>query len=158
MPIFTLNRFMGRISDMATSEDHQIPEVRLDQSLSVLADVVACYIGATKTTDGDGDLKSLHQMCVAIFLHALLMKSRHKEEMAKIVDAIAIALREAAGTAGLPKATPSVSDNDEGAITVSHDGRKLRGWNYANDEERRQKMLQAREYVEGYCDGREALA
>lgn len=51
---------------------------------------------------------------------------------------------------------PKVTDNDRDEITVSLDGKELRGWSYADDSERRQKMLQAREYVEGWCDGREA--
>lgn len=51
---------------------------------------------------------------------------------------------------------PRVTDNDEGEITVTHGGKELRGWSYANDDERRAKMLMAREYVEGWCDGREA--
>jgi len=51
---------------------------------------------------------------------------------------------------------PTVIDNDRNEITVSLEGRELRGWSYASDGERRQKMLQAREYVEGWCDGREA--
>lgn len=49
---------------------------------------------------------------------------------------------------------PRVTDNDKGEITVSLNGRELRGWSYANDGERRVKMLLAREYVEGWCDGR----
>ena len=51
---------------------------------------------------------------------------------------------------------PRVTDDDKGEITVAMEGRELRGWSYANDAERRQKMAQAREYVEGWCDGREA--
>ena len=52
---------------------------------------------------------------------------------------------------------PRVIDDDKDEITVTLEGRQLRGWSYANDAERRQKMLQAREYVEGWCDGHEAL-
>lgn len=48
---------------------------------------------------------------------------------------------------------PRVIDNDKDEITVSLDGHELRGWSYRDDSERRQKMLQAREYVEGFCDG-----
>ena len=48
---------------------------------------------------------------------------------------------------------PRVIDNDRDEISVSLNGKELRGWNYASDDERRQKMLMAREYVEGYCDG-----
>lgn len=51
---------------------------------------------------------------------------------------------------------PRLTDDDKGEISVTLDGKKLRGWSYAVDDERRQKMLQAREYVEGWCDGREA--
>lgn len=51
---------------------------------------------------------------------------------------------------------PRVTDNDQGEITVSLNGKELRGWSYASDDERRAKVLQAREYVEGWCDGREA--
>jgi hypothetical protein len=47
---------------------------------------------------------------------------------------------------------PRVIDNDKGEIAVSLDGKELRGWSYTSDDERRQKMLQAREYVEGWCD------
>lgn len=51
---------------------------------------------------------------------------------------------------------PKVTDNDKGEITVSLDGRELRGWSYVTRGEQREKMLQAREYIEGWCDGREA--
>lgn len=49
---------------------------------------------------------------------------------------------------------PRLTDNDKGEITVTLDGKELRGWSYADDTERRHKMLQAREYVEGFCEGR----
>lgn len=51
---------------------------------------------------------------------------------------------------------PRVIDNDRDEITVTLDGKELRGWSYSSDAERRTKMLAAREYVEGYCDGRDA--
>jgi hypothetical protein len=44
-------------------------------------------------------------------------------------------------------------DNDHGEITVTLDGKEVRGWSYANDNERRTKMLSAREYTEGWYDG-----
>ena len=52
---------------------------------------------------------------------------------------------------------PRVIDNDAGEISVQLAGKEIRGWSYANDSDRRQKMLQAREYVEGWCDGRETI-
>ena len=55
-----------------------------------------------------------------------------------------------------PNQNPRVIDDDHGEITVVHAGRELRGWSYSNDNERRTKMLCAREYVEGWCDGNDA--
>lgn len=46
-------------------------------------------------------------------------------------------------------------DNDNGEITVSLAGNEVRGWSYASEDERRVKMLLAREYIEGWCDGRD---
>jgi hypothetical protein len=48
-----------------------------------------------------------------------------------------------------------LTDNDAGEISVTLDGKELRGWSYKDDTERRTKMLAAREYVEGWCDGRD---
>lgn len=57
----------------------------------------------------------------------------------------------------LPKdAQPRVTDDDKDSITVTFNDRELRGWSYASDAERRVKMTAAREYVEGWCDGRDA--
>ena len=52
---------------------------------------------------------------------------------------------------------PRVTDNDGGEIAVTLNGKEIRGWSYKDDAERRTKMLCAREYVEGWCDGREAI-
>lgn len=52
---------------------------------------------------------------------------------------------------------PRVTDNDSGEISVTLDDKELRGWSYSSDDERRTKMLCAREYVEGWCDGRQEL-
>lgn len=51
---------------------------------------------------------------------------------------------------------PRIVDNDIGEIIVNFGGAELRGWSYKDDAERRTKMLAAREYVEGWCDGRDA--
>lgn len=53
-------------------------------------------------------------------------------------------------------AQPRVTDDDKDSITVTFNGKELRGWSYKDDAERRTKMLAAREYVEGWCDGRDA--
>jgi hypothetical protein len=49
---------------------------------------------------------------------------------------------------------PAVIDFDDGEIAVRLNGKQLRSWIYNDDAERRTKMLCAREYVEGWCDGR----
>lgn len=54
------------------------------------------------------------------------------------------------------KPQPCVVDNDSDEITVTFNGKELRGWSYRDDAERRTKMLAAHEYVEGWCDGRDA--
>lgn len=53
-----------------------------------------------------------------------------------------------------------VKDNDKDEITVMDGDKEVRGWSYANDQERRVKMLCAREFVEGWYqgDGRDELA
>lgn len=53
-----------------------------------------------------------------------------------------------------------VVDNDKDEITVMDGDKEVRGWSYANENERRAKMLGAREYVEGWYqgDGRPELA
>lgn len=51
---------------------------------------------------------------------------------------------------------PKVIDNDKDEITASLGTIEIRSWSYANDTERRAKMLQAWEYVGGWGDGAEA--
>jgi hypothetical protein len=50
----------------------------------------------------------------------------------------------------MAKINPRVTDNDKDEITVTLDGRELRGWSYANDDERRLKMQMAHEFAEGW--------
>ncbi len=57
----------------------------------------------------------------------------------------------------LPRVTqPRVTDDDNGNVSVTLNGKELRGWSYKDDPERRVKMLCAREYVEGWCDGKDS--
>jgi hypothetical protein len=51
---------------------------------------------------------------------------------------------------------PRLIDFDDGEISVRLDGKELRGWSYKDDTERRMKMFAAREYVEGWCNGRDS--
>ncbi len=51
---------------------------------------------------------------------------------------------------------PRVVDNDRDEITVTLDGKEIRGWSYETETERRVKMLAAREFCEGWRAGRTA--
>jgi len=46
-----------------------------------------------------------------------------------------------------------VIDNDNGLISVTYHGKEIRGWYYHDDDERRVKMLAAREFTEGWYEG-----
>ena len=50
-------------------------------------------------------------------------------------------------------ATPRVVDNDSDEITVTLDGKEIRGWSYECDIERCWKMRMAREFCEGWFQG-----
>lgn len=68
--------------------------VNAGQALGVLADIVATYVGAT-ISPAIEDKKVASQLNVTIFLHSLLMRSRHKAEMANLLDIISAELRAA---------------------------------------------------------------
>jgi len=53
---------------------------------------------------------------------------------------------------------PRVVDNDKDEITVTLDGKEIRGWSYADETERRVKMWAAREFVEGWFDAADRKA
>lgn len=46
--------------------------------------------------------------------------------------------------------SPRITDNDRDEITAEIDGREIRGWSYSTETERRQKMLMAHEFAEGW--------
>jgi hypothetical protein len=50
---------------------------------------------------------------------------------------------------------PRVTDNDIGEISITFNGTTVRSYSYDNDRARRLKMVYAREYIEGWCDGHE---
>ena len=81
----------------------------------------------------------------------LALQDKARDQALRLLDD---ARSRALGTGSNPR----VTDNDKGEIIVSLHGKELRGWSYADDAERRRKMLAAREYVEGWCDGRDAKA
>lgn len=52
---------------------------------------------------------------------------------------------------------PRIYDDDIDTVIVTFRDVELRSWSYFNDREHHLKMLCARNYVEGWCDGRDAL-
>ena len=51
-----------------------------------------------------------------------------------------------------------VVDTDKGTISLVYRGHVLRSWNYTNEPEHMVLMKCAREYVEGWRDGRVMMA
>lgn len=87
--------------------DFTIAPIGMGQGMSVVADIVATYIGELEPPkDGEPieDWKYRH-MAIAVFLHQLLVRSQHKEELAGIVDAVAAVLREVAAEEKIEPAT-----------------------------------------------------
>lgn len=76
-------------------DDLKVDPVNMIQALGVLADVVAVYVSNVQTP-AIADQKKASQLSVTLFLHSLLMRSQHKEEMANLLDIISAELREAA--------------------------------------------------------------
>jgi hypothetical protein len=72
------------------------------------------------------------------------------------IDAIMDLFTARTPDAAQPKQEPRLTDNDDGEISVTIGGKEVRGWSYKDDAERRAKMFAAREYVEGWHDGRQA--
>src|SRR4051794_3085395 len=75
--------------------DLKFEPVNAGQALGVLADVVAAYVSSVDSP-AIADKKKLAQLNVTIFLHSLLLRAKHKEEMASLLDIISAELREAA--------------------------------------------------------------
>jgi hypothetical protein len=79
-------------------EDLEFDPVNFGQALSVIADSVSCYVTSfvnSKPDLDDEDKKKMSQGAIAIFLNDLLMRAKHKEEMANILDIISAELRSA---------------------------------------------------------------
>src|SRR6185437_11819265 len=85
------------------------------------------------------------------FLDRSTMNSKADEFLRKVENALRLASRQ-----DVSVTVPRVADNDGDEITVTLDGKELSGWSYSSDQERRTKMLCAREYVEGFCTGRQS--
>jgi hypothetical protein len=83
------------MSEKEQTSDLTFAPVNMGQALGVLADIVATYV----STAGSGvldDQKKQTQLSLTIFLHSLLMRAKHKTELADLLDIISAELREQA--------------------------------------------------------------
>jgi len=55
----------------------------------------------------------------------------------------------------MSKVNPRITDDDNGSITIAYKREVLREWSYQTDDDRRRRMMYAREYLEGWCDCRD---
>ena len=51
---------------------------------------------------------------------------------------------------------PRIIDNDSDAVSIMHNGKSLREWEYTSDAERRMKMRLAHAFMDGWMDCAEA--
>jgi hypothetical protein len=98
------------------SDDFKLEDVNMGQALGVAADMVANYIGAFKPAIPLDDLsmKKFHQMAAAIVIHNIAKLSKHKFEMAGILEVVAGDLREQAKE----ECTGHVAGNDPMVCSV----------------------------------------
>ena len=131
--------------------DIEIGPINMAQTMAIAANMVVATVNTfVRPEDTDDEKAKLSWICLSVFLHQLLMPSKRKDYAVSILSAIIVGLKQGQE----PDENPRVVDNDKDEVTVTFGGNQLRGWSYASNDERRQKILQAREYVEGWCDGR----
>ena len=131
--------------------DIEIGPINMGQTMAIAESMVAATVETFLRPEDSAEHKTaLSWICLSVFLHQLVIPSKHPDKAIGCLKAIIGALEEKHGHSA---ATPRVIDNDAGEISVTLNDRELRGWSYASDDERRQKMLQAREYIEGWGDG-----
>jgi hypothetical protein len=86
--------------ETTTVRDLEFEPVSMGQALNVVANMVVSYITtikpATIAADDAEQMKKLQQMAVAIVVHNIVAWSKHKLEMAAIIEAIAGDLRDKA--------------------------------------------------------------
>ena len=66
-------------SEQTNEGDHITPPIRMDQSMSVAAVMVANLIGTFgKPGDSEEELSKLHLVCLSVFLFQLLVELKEK--------------------------------------------------------------------------------
>lgn len=80
---------------MAEEGDHITPPIRMDQSMSIAANMVAGLIGQFgKPDDTEEELSALHLTCLAVFLHQLTAEAKHKDKVVSILEIIIQGLKD----------------------------------------------------------------
>lgn len=77
------------------NEDYNIPSVRMDQTMAVLAVTVAAVVSTfVKPDDTDEEKVATSWICISIFLHQLLSSSKHPDKAIAILKIIITELEE----------------------------------------------------------------
>lgn len=75
--------------------------------MSVVAIIVTATIGMfSDPEDSLEELSELHQACIAVFLHQLLMSSKHKEKIVGILEALIVEFKNQEQTDAQPSKPP----------------------------------------------------
>ena len=79
--------------------DHVTPPIRMDQSMTVAAIMVAGLIGSFgREGDDPKELSNLHLVGLSTFLYQLLIVAKHKDKVVSILEALIAELKDAQST------------------------------------------------------------
>jgi hypothetical protein len=82
-------------TDETTKGDHVTPPVRMDQSMTIAAVMVAQLIGTFgRPGDSEEELSTMHLVCLSMFLYQLLNAAKHKDKVVGILEAIIVELKD----------------------------------------------------------------
>ncbi len=76
--------------------NHDIAPVRMDQAMSVAAVMVIATVNTfCKPEDDDKTKRDISWAALAVFLHQLLMASKHKDIAVGVLEALIVELKDA---------------------------------------------------------------
>lgn len=77
-------------------EDYQIAPVRMDQTMVIAATMLVATISTFfKPEDDDKTKRDISWAALSVFLHQLLMASKHKDIAIKVLEALIVELKDA---------------------------------------------------------------
>lgn len=78
------------------SGDHQIPAVRMDQTMAIAATMLVATINTFfKPEDDEKTKRDISWAALSVFLHQLLMTSKHKNIAIVVLEALIQELKDA---------------------------------------------------------------